>query len=261
MKNYEKYKDEIKKYNSFNFCRDFVKPHILKSRGCANTSCDQCKMLQTIWLLEEYEEPETDWGKVAVDTPILVRQGGNGKWLERHFAKYENGHVYAWVDGQTSWTGADKIKWKYVKLAEGEKECEEPKVDWDKVEVDTPILVREYEDGEWIKRYFAKYKDGKVYAWNGGRTGQTESYMTPWKYAKLSEDEEERKEPEIDWSKVNVDTPILVRNYINGEWFKRYFAKYEDGNIYAWCNGRTSWNETSIYAWKYAKLAESEESK
>ena len=124
MKNYEKYADEIKKYNGFNFCRDFVKPHILKSRSCANTSCDQCKMLQIIWLMEEYEEPEkpeVDWSEVKVDAPILVRQGNNGDWLERHFAKYENGNVYAWVDGQTSWTGADKIKWKYAKLAESEE--------------------------------------------------------------------------------------------------------------------------------------------
>ena len=72
--------------------------------------------------MEEYKEPETDWSKVAVDTPILVRQGNNGKWHERHFAKCKNGDVYAWVDGQTSWTGADKIKWKYAKLAETEEE-------------------------------------------------------------------------------------------------------------------------------------------
>ena len=124
MKNYEKYADEIKGYDGFNFCGDFVVPHILKSRNCGNTSCEQCKMLQTIWLMEEYEEPEepeTDWSKVKVDTPILVRQGKNGEWLERHFAKYENGNVYAWVDGQTSWTGADEIKWKYAKLAESEE--------------------------------------------------------------------------------------------------------------------------------------------
>ena len=252
MKNYEKYKDEIKKCDGSNFCRDFVKPHILKSRSCANTSCDQCKMLQIIWLMEEYKEPETDWSKVKVDTPILVRRGKNGEWLERHFAKYENGDVYAWVDGQTSWTGADEIKWKYAKLAE---------VDWNKIEVDTPILVKDYEDGEWIKRYFAKYKDGKVYAWNGGRTGQTESYMTPWNYAKLSEDEEERKELEVDWSKVNVDTPILVGEG-DGEWVKRYFAEYKDGIVYAWCGGSTSWDANNMMmSWKYAKLAESEETK
>ena len=202
--------------------------------------------------MEEYEEPEVDWSKVKVDTPILVRQGKNGEWLERHFAKYENGDVYAWVDGQTSWTGADKIKWKYAKLAENEKECKESKVDWSKVEVDTPILVRDYEDGEWIKRYFAKYKDGKVYAWNGGRTGQTESYMTPWKYAKLAE-------PEVDWSKVKVDTAIYVKASKYGNWFKRHFAEYKNGKIYTWGNGLTSHDTSRMMEWKYAKLVESEE--
>ena len=252
MKNYEKYADELKEYKGRNICKDFIMPNILKSDSCDGLPCGACYMLQTIWLMEEYEEPEVDWSKVKVDAPILVRQGNNGRWLERHFAKYENGDVYAWVDGQTSWTGADEIKWKYAKLAE---------VDWNKIEVDTPILVKDYEDEEWIKRYFAKYKDGKVYAWNGGRTGQTESYMTPWNYAKLSEDEEERKELEVDWSKVNVDTPILVGEG-DGEWVKRYFAEYKDGIVYAWCGGSTSWDANNMMmSWKYAKLAESEETK
>ena len=121
MKNYEKYEDELKEYKGRNFCKDFVKPNILKSDSCDGLACGACYMLQTIWLLEDYEEPEVDWSKVKVDTPILVRQGKNGEWLERHFAKYENGDVYAWVDGQTSWTGADEIKWKYAKLAESEE--------------------------------------------------------------------------------------------------------------------------------------------
>ena len=252
MKNYEKYEEKIREYKGETFCADFVRPYILKQDDCYHMDCGQCNMLQLMWLMKEYEEPEVDWSRVKVDTPILVRQGKNGEWLERHFAKYENGDVYAWVDGQTSWTGADEIKWKYAKLAE---------VDWNKIEVDTPILVKDYEDGEWIKRYFAKYKDGKVYAWNGGRTGQTESYMTPWNYAKLSEDEEERKELEVDWSKVNVDTPILVGEG-DGEWVKRYFAEYKDGIVYAWCGGSTSWDANNMMmSWKYAKLAESEESK
>ena len=143
--------------------------------------------------MEEYKEPQVDWSKVKVDTPILVRQGKTGNWLERHFAKYENGDVYAWVDGQTSWTEADKIKWKYAKLAEGEKECEEPETDWSKVGVDTPILVRYSEDGdeEWIKRHFAKYENGKVYAWFDGCTSwSTEGHMVIWNYAKLAESEE-----------------------------------------------------------------------
>ena len=193
MKNYEKYEDEIRSYESSDsFCNGFVKPHILKDH-CNGIDCTKCRMLQAIWLLKDYEEPEEpeiDWSKIKVDTPILVRQGKNGKWLERHFAKYENGNVYAWVDGQTSWTGVDEIKWKYAKLAEGEKECEEPKVDWSKVEVDTPILVRNTEDEEWRKRYFAKYdKYGFVYTWKSGRTSWTEEDLCVWNYAKLPEDE------------------------------------------------------------------------
>lgn len=62
----------------------------------------------------------------------------------------------------------------------------------------------------------------------------------------------------VDWSKVAVDTPVLVSND-NKEWTKRYFAKYEDGNVYCWLNGRTSWTalcELSIGHWGYTKLAE-----
>ena len=264
MKNYEKYGRELKKYRGGMFCDDYVKPDVLKLKKDdeCDHDCIRCLVLQMLWLLEEYEEPEepeTDWSKIKVDTPILVRQGKNGEWLERHFAKYENGDVYAWVDGQTSWTGADKIKWKYAKLAEGEKECEEPKVDWSKVEVDTPILIRDSENGKWIRRYFAKYEDGRVHAWNGGRASWTEDCMTPWKYAKLSEDEKECKELEVDWSEVNVDTPILVGEG-DGDWVKRYFAEYKDGIVYAWCGGSTSWDANNMMmAWKYAKLAENEE--
>lgn len=122
MKNYEIYADKIKEYKGKDFCKDFVKPHILKSRGCTNTSCDQCKMLQTIWLLEDYKEPEVDWGKVAVDTPILVRDSEDRSWIRRYFAKYENEIIYAWDSGRTSWSTYGLTKWKFAKLAESEEE-------------------------------------------------------------------------------------------------------------------------------------------
>ena len=195
MKNYEKYGRELKKYRGGMFCDDYVKPDVLKLKkdNECDHDCIRCLVLQMLWLLEEYKEPEEleiDWSKIKVDTPILVRQGKNGKWLERHFTKYENGDVYAWIDGQTSWTGADNIKWKYAKLAENEEERKELEVDWSKVNVDTPILVGEG-DGEWVKRYFAEYKDGIVYAWCGGSTSwDANNMMMSWKYAKLAEDEE-----------------------------------------------------------------------
>ena len=123
MKNYEKYADEIRGYNDIELCKDFVKPYILKSDECTGIECTKCRMLQMLWLLEDYEEPEVDWRKVAVDTPILVRDGENEEWNKRHFARYENGTIYAWGDGCTSWTAYDNddvFDWEYVKLAEQE---------------------------------------------------------------------------------------------------------------------------------------------
>lgn len=72
----------------------------------------------------------------------------------------------------------------------------------------------------------------------------------------------EPKEPEVDWSKVKVDTPILVRDSEKVAWERRYFARFEDGEVSAWNGGLTSWtadNEENACFWKYAKLAESEE--
>ena len=62
----------------------------------------------------------------------------------------------------------------------------------------------------------------------------------------------------VDWRNIKVDTPVLVSND-NKEWIKRYFARYEDGNVYCWLSGKTSWTaicELSIGHWDYTKLAE-----
>ena len=63
----------------------------------------------------------------------------------------------------------------------------------------------------------------------------------------------------VDWSKVEVDTPIFVRMSNEEVWKCRYFAMYEDGEVYAWQLGRKSWSnviKNSPIAWKYAKLAD-----
>ena len=70
---------------------------------------------------------------------------------------------------------------------------------------------------------------------------------------------EDYKEPPVDWSKVEVDTPILVRQTKDGEWLRRHFAKYEGGIVYTWKDSRTSWTEDCMTGWDYGKLAESEE--
>lgn len=62
---------------------------------------------------------------------------------------------------------------------------------------------------------------------------------------------------QVDWSKVKVDTPILVRDDEGGKWIKRYFARFEYGEVYAWLSGATSWTANgNMNFWKYAKLAE-----
>ena len=121
MKNYEKYADEIRKYKGENFCDDFIAPYILKSNKCNFDDCGSCNMLQYIWLMEDYKEPEVDWSKVAVDTPILVRDYESQEWEARHFAKYEDGVIYTWDGGSTSWTSRGNVtEWRYAKLAESE---------------------------------------------------------------------------------------------------------------------------------------------
>ena len=100
---------------------------------CADMRCSECGFLSTDytcihkaheWLNSEYVAPPVDWSKVAVDTPILVRDSEGGRWLRRYFAKYEDNTVYAWKLGRTSWSTlrSDGINaWKMAKLAE----CEE----------------------------------------------------------------------------------------------------------------------------------------
>lgn len=92
---------------------------------CGSIRCDECDLKGndrcdssfTKWCNSEYIEPSTDWSKVPVDTPILIRDSGDGTWYKRHFAKYEDGKVYAFCDGQTSWSGNSPVCWEQAKLA------------------------------------------------------------------------------------------------------------------------------------------------
>lgn len=65
----------------------------------------------------------------------------------------------------------------------------------------------------------------------------------------------------IDWATVKVDTKILVKSYDDGIWRKRYFACYENGKVYAFDSGKTSWsadtNHISDYVpWDIAEVVE-----
>ena len=48
----------------------------------------------------------------------------------------------------------------------------------------------------------------------------------------------------VDWSKVAVDTPIIVNELFSVE-VRRYFKEYKDGKVYYFSGGRTSWSSVS----------------
>lgn len=76
--------------------------------------------------------------------------------------------------------------------------------------------------------------------------------------------ESEYREPEIDWTKVPVDTKILVKDLGDERWLKGYFCSYANGKINAFKNGSTSWSTAfpeNYSAWDLADIADPEERK
>lgn len=99
--------------------------------ACHGTACEEClfssngdefcRDRRKKWANSEYVEPSVDWSKVAVDTPILVSDSNDHRWLKRYFAKYENGSVFAWNGGRTSWSSdGHATVWELAKLPEKE---------------------------------------------------------------------------------------------------------------------------------------------
>ena len=135
MTNKEKYGNEIIELavNNLSFGLRGGKPTLCKKIRCEDCdfneeSTDECKGGACgfcEWLNSEYVEPSVDWSKVAVDTPILVRDNEDDVWRRRHFAKYVNNTVYAWNGGATSWSACRSgnviTDWKMAKLAENEE--------------------------------------------------------------------------------------------------------------------------------------------
>ena len=110
MLNKEKYAKEILDI----VCQDGTIPAVVNNVPIKCTdalNCYDCKFYYNDdcinafikWANSEYKEPEIDWNKVPVDTPILITDS-YGYTLKRHFAKYDNKKIYAYPDGTTSWS-------------------------------------------------------------------------------------------------------------------------------------------------------------
>ncbi|WP_448902332.1 hypothetical protein [Eubacterium sp.] len=133
MLNIEKYKDKLENLGVLN--PDTLAVIDGKPCMCQETECNMCELYSEEsccvdrtdnWLFSEHKEPEIDWSKVKVDTPILVRNlEYENIWFNKYFARYENGKVYVWKGGKTSWTAVDEndvVGWDYAKLAESEEQ-------------------------------------------------------------------------------------------------------------------------------------------
>lgn len=134
MTNKEKYGDMLMELSVNS--RTYALRNGIPTLCSGNIECEECDFCDKYsgdckengsafreWLNSEYKEPPVDWSKVAVDTTILVRNEESDEWKKRHFAKYENGLMYTWTCGKTSWSVGNECSltpWKYAKLAESE---------------------------------------------------------------------------------------------------------------------------------------------
>lgn len=137
MTNYEKYKKEIDiifDKNSFvainrntkklSTCRDLNCGECLFFYNCTDDGT-HCTVSGAKWLVSEYVEPEVDWSKVPIDTPVLASMDRK-KWYNFYFAGTDDwGNTYVYSSGRTSWSSktmydSETVKVPYIKLAEVE---------------------------------------------------------------------------------------------------------------------------------------------
>lgn len=114
-----------------------------------------------------------------------------------------------------------------------------------------------------IKEVFEKCNDGDYVIDNFNRKWKLDKgdlscdcgYINNFYALKGILDLEFKKGYDVDWSKVEVDTKILVNNDDGDVWYKRYFAKYENDKVCTFVGGATSFSTNGYYiSWKYAKL-------
>ena len=82
---------------------------------------NKCKDAFIRWANSEYKEPEIDWERVPVDTPVLVWDRDGSNKLKRHYAGLRNGCFVTFDNGETSWSFSGEISsWLNCELARKE---------------------------------------------------------------------------------------------------------------------------------------------
>lgn len=122
----EMYDEGYRDIKVFGVYAYFVNPIFIENGGHfkvrEHTPRIPCKVLDLGTGKKEYSIASllgiVEWERVPVDTPILIK--ATFEMLKRYFAKYENGYVYFYSDGRTSWNYEEmrKVEPRYVGLAE-----------------------------------------------------------------------------------------------------------------------------------------------
>lgn len=121
-----------------------------------------------------------------------------------------------------------------------------------------------------IKEVFEKCNDGDYVIDNNGKKWIVDNGDLSCDWCDINDfytleaimDLDFRKFYEIDWSKVAVDTKILVSN--DGDvWYHAHFAKFENNTIYTFSDGATSftygyYGYSEFEPWQYVKLYKEE---
>lgn len=77
----------------------------------------------------------------------------------------------------------------------------------------------------------------------------------------LDEEYVEPPKSEVDWSNVQVDTLVKVRDYEDDPWKLRYYRGYNPQNYHkfeTWKHGATSKTTNNYELWRFCELAEDE---
>lgn len=131
-------REELEKVSYLEYCRK--EREILDSlgrigNGCDGVNCNRCPLYESIFdcddlsdeaikerleIVMNYEKKQkVDWSKVPVNTPIRVWSDKckNDK-LNRHFSHYDNGAIYAFCNGRTSFTTNECYRWDNAELVD-----------------------------------------------------------------------------------------------------------------------------------------------
>ena len=118
-----------------------------------------------VWELEEGKEYVSDLDDGGSPYKII-----NGDLFYKNGTEYMRSYIY------------------YTTVKDVDFTLYTPPTDWSKVEVDTKVLVRDFDNSEWIPRHFAIYKNGRIHTWNSGHTSFTSrgnDDFVPYNQAKL----------------------------------------------------------------------------